>query len=88
MKQQPQAGKPLHGNDLVTAAYLDVPGSGYAAARPVSAATRALAWSGPEDKPAADSTSVQTREGKENSSGAQQTLAWCSFVWLAQHSAG
>ena len=72
MKQEPELGKPLHSNDLVTAAYLDVPSSGYAAAQPVSTARRALTWKGPEDKPTADSPSAQTRKGKENTSGAPQ----------------
>lgn len=81
VKQQPQAGKPLHSNDLVTAAYLDVPSSGYTAGRPVSAARRALTWKGAADKPTADSPSAQTGEGKENHSGAQQR--WLVIVCLA-----
>ena len=72
VKQEPEVCKPLHSNDLVTGAYLDVPSSGYAAAQPVPAARRALTWKGPADKPTADSPSAQTREGKENTSGAHQ----------------
>ena len=72
MKQEPELGKPLHSNDLVTAAYLDVASSGYTAAQPVSAVRRGLTWKGPADKPTADSPSAQTREGKENTLGAHQ----------------
>ena len=59
---------PLHSNDLITAAYLDIPSSGYGAAQKESAAKRALTWKGPAHQ--ASGPPAQATTGKENIAGA------------------
>ena len=68
MQQAPDPGMPLHSNDLITAAYLDVPSSGYGTAQKASAAKRALTWEGSAHQ--ANGPEAQATVGKENVAGA------------------
>ena len=65
--QQPEQDLPLYRNDLITAAYLDVPSSGYAAVNTAPTAKRALNWE--ESALSTDSCAGQVLSGKENTTG-------------------
>ena len=80
MQGKAEASAPLHKNDLITAAYLDVPSSGYGARGSDPAAKRALTWE----------TGSTQASGKENKTGmklssirVQQACQYAQLLVLA-----
>ena len=71
VQEKTKEGPPLYSNDLVTAAFLEVPSSRYGLPYTAPAAKRTLIWEGPLCSSSSKPCHMHSKPGKENSGGAE-----------------